>query len=199
MLRAMLQGLTRIPSVYAASQYFAGVRMVHARLSVRLSRRKLGTVLDVGGGVGLVRPLCRETRAYVCLEYAPRILASFHRSYPADGAVLGDAARLPFADESFDTVLCVMMLHHLDDSAARECLAQSARVLRQSGRLLMVEPLWNPSRLRGRMLWRLDRGSHPRTMQENLELVGAAFEIVYAERFSAHHEYVLCEARLRGL
>lgn len=198
MLRAALQRLTHIPSIYAASQYIAGVHTVHARLSNRLRRSPLGVVLDVGGGMGLVRPLCQNASAYTCLEYAPRSLAAFHRAFPADGAALGDAAHLPFADASFDTVLCIMMLHHLHDAAARGCIAQSARVLRPGGRMFLVEPLWSPERWRGRMLWRLDRGAYPRSMQENIALIEALFTVVYKERFSVHHEYVLCEACLYG-
>ena len=66
--------------------------------------------------------------------------------------VQGSALKLPLADESCDTVLIVMLLHHLvgDDRAAleqnaRRALAEAYRILEPGGRVVLVEscvPPW---------------------------------------------------------
>lgn len=98
----------------------------------------LGTdVLELGPGPG------RTTEQL--LPVAPRLTA-----LEIDGAaarrlrtrlpdprldvVQGDATAMPFPSGSFDTVLCLTMLHHLPSAAAQDrLLAESVRVLRPGG------------------------------------------------------------------
>jgi ubiquinone/menaquinone biosynthesis C-methylase UbiE len=47
-----------------------------------------------------------------------------------------DAEFLPFKDKSFDIVLCLAVLHHMDDSLAEKVLAEACRVLRHGGLLV---------------------------------------------------------------
>ncbi|MFH1501848.1 MAG: methyltransferase domain-containing protein [Candidatus Eisenbacteria bacterium] len=56
-----------------------------------------------------------------------------------------EAERLPFADDSFDTALCVDVLEHLDDLHA-----MFAELVRVSGRRVIVSlpNCWNVARRR---------------------------------------------------
>lgn len=54
------------------------------------------------------------------------------------GEVLGDAEQLPFDDGSFDTVLCVNVLH-LVESPVR-AMREMARVLKPGGHLVVIVP-----------------------------------------------------------
>ena len=49
------------------------------------------------------------------------------------------AQELPFADGSFDVVLSTLVAHQLPQADRRRCLAEMHRVLRPSGRLLLVD------------------------------------------------------------
>jgi ubiquinone/menaquinone biosynthesis C-methylase UbiE len=49
------------------------------------------------------------------------------------------AQALPFADRSFDVVLCSLGLHHLDRDARAAALAEMGRVVRPGGRIVAVE------------------------------------------------------------
>ena len=51
--------------------------------------------------------------------------------------VSGDATRMPFADTSFDTVVCTFLLCSVNDAAA--AVREFRRVLRPDGQLLFLE------------------------------------------------------------
>jgi len=82
-------------------------------------------VLDVGCGPRLYRNCC-EAVEYVGLDLHGR------------PEVIGSASALPFRDGSFDAVVAMDVLEHVEeiDAAASEC----HRVLREGGRLLLVTP-----------------------------------------------------------
>ncbi len=94
-----------------------------------------GQVLDVGCGRQPYRSLV-EGVGGVYLGYdLPRPGAMAH--------VLGTASALPFAENSFDAVLCTEVLEHLP--APQDCLREVARVLRPGGHALVTCPwLWGP-------------------------------------------------------
>jgi SAM-dependent methyltransferase len=64
--------------------------------------------------------------------------AAFARRATGANVAAADAARLPFADGSFDAVLIRDLLHHLPDRTA--ALREAHRVLKPRGRLTLVEP-----------------------------------------------------------
>ena len=54
------------------------------------------------------------------------------RATAYDTAIVGDATRLPFPDESADLVIAFMCLHDFDDMSA--AVAEAARILTPGGR-----------------------------------------------------------------
>lgn len=88
------------------------------------------SILDVGAGSGeLLRHLKRWTGENTFLAGA-EINPEAARTMLAAGiqAVHSNALKLPFADDSFDFVICSLFLHHLDDNAAVEMLREMSRV-----------------------------------------------------------------------
>ena len=120
-----------------------------AAAAARLSQRVIAAagiragqrVLDVGCGFGgTLAELDRHFPASDLvglnidarqLEHARRWLA------PQIELVGGDACRLPFADASFDTVLCVEAIFHFP--ARARFFAEARRVLRPGGRLTLCD------------------------------------------------------------
>ncbi len=103
-----------------------------------------GPVLELGCGNGkLLRPLQAAGIDAIGLDI------SFHALRRLDGAwprVMADASRLPFADESFSAVLDIHCTGHLPAAGRAHAAAESWRVLRGGGHLV-VERL-TPSDLR---------------------------------------------------
>lgn len=119
----------------------------HFRYGDRLFRRRqfdlrgVKNILDIGSGAGQVLShLIRYSNAstnitgvdisLVMLGRAQRRLKSNRPCF-----VLGDLARLPFADQAFDCVTCCYVLEHVPD--ARRGLEEIARVLMPGGRVLL--------------------------------------------------------------
>jgi SAM-dependent methyltransferase len=123
-----LTGLFVNPFYFARRELVAAVRDLGGELT--------GRVLDVGCGE---RPYERLIRAseYVGLELDTPEARARNR---ADAYY--DGHRFPFADNSFDGVLCNQVLEHVfePDSFLREI----ARVLKDGGRLLLTVPfVWD--------------------------------------------------------
>ena len=159
-------------------------------------------VLDIGGGMGRMSiPLSR--RHFVTLtDISPQML-DLAAPHASDRLRLrqADARRLPFADESFDFVLCIDVLPHIPEPA--DAVAEARRVLSPGGTLVIdvtnSVPLWTlayPSYLgrrpsRWMQIWRAggvlpgwrNRVRHHRRTELVSLLASAGFEVRSMHRF----------------
>ncbi len=101
-------------------------------------------VLEIGCGIGLLtqrlRPLFDDVWGI-----DPSI-SSLGQAVARDGRMIAaDGVRTPFADESFDMVIAVCVLHHVPVDQRAAFLAESARITRRGGLVLLCEHNpWNP-------------------------------------------------------
>jgi ubiquinone/menaquinone biosynthesis C-methylase UbiE len=98
-------------------------------------------VLEVGLGYGTVgQRLKQEGADYLGMDIASgpaAMMAHRHRLLGADPtALVGDALRMPFADETFDAVVAIGCLHHTGDFP--QAVREVHRVLRPGGRALVM-------------------------------------------------------------
>ncbi len=97
-----------------------------------------GRLLDVGCGTKPYRHLFGpHTTTYLGLEYSPE---SGYRGNLAD--LCGDAAALPIADGTIDTILCTEVLEHVPDPEGT--IAEFARVLAPGGIVITTAPFAFP-------------------------------------------------------
>ena len=104
-------------------------------------RLKGFSMLDAGAGSGeLLRVVARWARGagkgarLVGLELNARAAAGIveeSAGFGEIGAVRADAQRMPFADGSFDYVMCSLFTHHFRDAEAAALLAEMWRVARR--------------------------------------------------------------------
>jgi 2-polyprenyl-3-methyl-5-hydroxy-6-metoxy-1,4-benzoquinol methylase len=102
-------------------------------------------VLDLGCGVGrLTVPLAREKAHVTSFDNSAAMLDACRRHVEEAGLGAfvtyrkGSAAALPFAASSFDVVACVGVLEHLPPDVRRSAVAETMRVLRSAGSLVLV-------------------------------------------------------------
>jgi len=190
MLTGLMHRIAANAWVYDQIQRLAGNQLVLGKLGCELSRLDPRVVVDVGGGTGAIwnslKPSCR----YICIDLEMPKLRGFRSKLPEGLAIVGDATLMPIDRGCADVVLCKSVTHHLTDSQLEQSLSESQRVLRPGGHFLLFDAVWSPKRLAGRILWKLDRGSYPRTAEQLREKLESRFRVVQWEKFAIYHEYV---------
>lgn len=108
-------------------------------------------------------------------------------THPRYGLTVGDALHLPFADASFDVVICSEVLEHLPDYHG--ALKEIARVLRADGQLAVSVPRQGPEEI----CWRLSShyhsapGGHVRIFREkNLRAAIQEHAFIFQRKHWAH-------------
>jgi ubiquinone/menaquinone biosynthesis C-methylase UbiE len=199
MLTPLLHRIVAHPRVYDACQLAAGASYLHRRLARAIEPLcDARFVIDIGGGTGGSRDLWSPATRYVCLDLDPQKLAGYAAKHPGGLALQADATRLPLADGIVDAVVCTLVTHHLTDDQLDAMLADAARVLSPGrGRLILLDAVWAPRRLPGRLLWRYDRGSFPRPEHRLRAAVDRVFEVDSWQTFAVWHRYALAVARPR--
>jgi ubiquinone/menaquinone biosynthesis C-methylase UbiE len=199
MITGLLHRIVARPFVYDLVQTAVGAKQVRRRLAERIGPvRDAHLVVDIGGGTGSVGALWSPSSKYVCLDIDPLKLTGFIANNPTGVALQADATRIPIADGSVDVVLCTNVTHHLTDPLLSAMIAESARVLRPQGKLILSDALWIPNRRVGRTMWHYDRGSFPRTAETIRAVVAGPLTIESWDQFAIWHEYFVCVAAPRG-
>ncbi|MCX5779924.1 MAG: methyltransferase domain-containing protein [Firmicutes bacterium] len=109
-----------------------------------INTRPFKSILDVGCGPGamLDRILNHHAEVQACgidfsekmIEKAAELLAG------KSELVTGDADNLPWADKSFDVIVCNSSFHHYPEP--QKVLWEMKRVLKTNGRLIIADPWW---------------------------------------------------------
>lgn len=95
-------------------------------------------IVEVGAGYGRLADEYRGYREIVLFDASEAHVAAAREQFAGDSQVKveqGDAYALPFEDGSFDAVVCVRVVHHLEHPEA--VFAEFARILRPGGVLVL--------------------------------------------------------------
>ena len=200
MLIRFAHRLVAHPAVYDAVQTVVGARSVRRRFARATVLCRPGqTILDVGGGTGLLRALCPDDCRYICLDNEPPKLHGFLRRHPGGSALLADAVHIPIKSGSVDVVVMAAVAHHLSDGMLAATLQEARRILRPGGTFLFLDAVLAPTWIPGKMLWALDRGAHPRSPEQLIEFIETSLRITSLDRFGVVHKYLICVAHASPL
>ena len=161
----------------------------------RLLKDEGGLVIDVGGGTGRLKGLLPAAARHVCVDVDALKLSGYTAKYDNGMAVFGDGLRLPLRSAIAQLVLFVAVSHHLTDDELTQTLAEMARVQAPSGTVFFCDALLAPERLVSRLLWRNDRGAHPRTAERLLGELRRHFRIVEQFEYTIWHRYLVCRCQ----
>jgi SAM-dependent methyltransferase len=181
-----LASIVARPAVYDRVQRLAGIEAIFRKVGPTLAATRGGLVLDVGAGTGIVEPRLPSSARYVWLDSDPQKLRGFRAKSQAP-ALLADATGIPLRDASVDWALSIFVSHHLDDAQLGQMLDELRRV---SQRILFLDAVLSPRRT-SRLLWRYDRGRHPRQTSELRRELASRFRLLDDEEFTVRHTYLL--------
>lgn len=164
-----------------------------------------GEILEIGAGTGANLPHYRKASRVVAAEPDPAMRRRM--SAKAGQATVPVEMRdtpaqpLPDPDGSFDAVIYTLVLCTVPDPGA--ALAETRRVLKPNGRLIVLEHVRADGRLatwqdRLDMLWsRIGAGCHPnRDTRSAIEQAGFAFE--HVEAFQPLPRWVLTSTMMEA-
>lgn len=162
-----LKSLLRHHSVYVGLQRLIGADRLRERCVDELALKPGECVLDLGCGPAYYLGRLPEGIRYIGFDTSNPYIKHARTRW-------GGRPGVEFRDEVFteahadrmppvDAIMLLGLLHHLSDEECRQLLALVSRVLAPGGRVISVDPCFEPSQgLISRWMSENDRGEHVR-------------------------------------
>jgi len=115
-----------------------GLRILGVRLYIP---PRGGSILDVGCGTGAhLQTYSRYKCELHGIDTSPSML-KIARERLGNSADLrqADATKMPYERNSFDLILCMLVLHEMDDDVRSRVLNEAKRILKEDGRMLLID------------------------------------------------------------
>jgi SAM-dependent methyltransferase len=125
-----------ISTVYDERYRFGGPTGIAETLKNLVGNTSTDYVFEVGCGTGYWLARLPTLKFRCGLDFSAGMLAEARRRDASMDLVRGTASVLPFAEQTFDVVICIHALHHFDDP--RLFIKEAWRVLRTSGKLAII-------------------------------------------------------------
>jgi SAM-dependent methyltransferase len=119
--------------------YSALHRLIFQMLEAELPDWRAKEIVDVGCGTGAILKQLGNPEKNMGIDLAPEAI-SFCRQRGLNNVRQGDIHALPFADASFDAVICSSVLYHQWVSDVGGAVQEMHRILRPGGVLLINVP-----------------------------------------------------------
>src|SRR6202040_138848 len=119
--------------------YSALHRLIFQTLEAELPDWREKEIADVGCGTGAILKQLGNPEKNMGIDLAPEAISFFHQR-GLNNVRQGDIHALPFADASFDAVICSSVLYHEWVSNVGGAVRETYRVLRPGGVLLINVP-----------------------------------------------------------
>jgi SAM-dependent methyltransferase len=136
-------------------------------------------ILEIGCGPGNIADYLTDYE-YVGFDLNAKYIEVAKRRFPKARFVCERVSQFSLVDkQSFDVVLAIGILHHLDDGEASQLFRIAHDALRGSGKLVTLDGVWTKSQSAAtRWLLARDRGKHIRSEQEYVNIAASVFEDV---------------------
>lgn len=143
-------------------------------------------ILEIGCGPGNIAHYFANYE-YVGVDLNSKYIEVAKQRFPKATFVCERVSQFSLADRrSFDIVLAIGILHHLDDGEARQLFQIAHDALETGGKLVTFDGVWtNDQSTAARWLLARDRGRHIRREQE---YVGIASQVFQNVRSSVRHD-----------
>lgn len=175
-----LTQILKLAKVYQLYQWLVGAHKytrLFARQYIRYQDRQ--KILDIGCGPADILKYLPPNVAYTGIDLSEDYIRDARKQYPDMHFVCANITDndLTLKDEPFDTIFCIGVQHHLNDSEMEEMLHFAWSRLKSGGRWLSLEPVRTPQQ--GRIeKWFMDndRGKYIRTAEGYKAIYDRVFE-----------------------
>lgn len=133
-------------------------------------------ILEIGCGPGTLVSYLPPSK-YLGFDLSPKYIEMAKRNFPKAQFVCERVSRFSLAKEqSFDVVLALGIVHHLDNSEALQLFQIAYDALNPGGKLVTIDGVWVDSQSStARRLLTWDRGEHVRSESEYLGIASQVF------------------------
>lgn len=182
---SLLSTLEKHPAIVIVLRKIVELNFRKEKNAIRryLQLRSGERVVDIGCGTGEFAPLFPASQ-YEGIDLDPANISYAKKHYPSYRFQVGDALHLPFPDASFDAALVCGVLHHLSDDEARGVITEMRRVLKLSGKALVMEDT-KTERLVSRIMHDIDQGAHIRSERAWNEMMRSSFRVEHSWSFTS--------------
>jgi SAM-dependent methyltransferase len=186
----MIETIRSVLALPQAYQFFFNIIGGPTRSRILVNqyiRPKAGDrILEIGCGPGTIVPYLPQTD-YLGFDLSPGYIAQAQRRFPHAKFICQRVSRYTLADRSsFDTVLALAIIHHLDDDEAVQLFEIAHIALKPGGRLITLDGVWTEGQSSSaKYLLARDRGRFVRSEAEYVALASQYFSEV---RPSVRHD-----------
>ena len=152
-------------------------------------------VLDIGCGLGNFNKATNGEYTGVDLNKSFINFANKNYSNKNKNFVIMDVTKLKFKNKSFDKSMFISMLHHFSDKDSDRILKEAGRVTKK---YLVLLDLLPTKRLLANFLYKMDRGSNIRPLEDQFRLVKKYFKVIKYRKFDAlmsSHSLMVCRPK----
>ncbi|MBT4723123.1 class I SAM-dependent methyltransferase [Candidatus Falkowbacteria bacterium] len=116
-------------------------------------------LLDLGCGNGRLVDLVKDLKVdYLGVDNSQGLIDCAAKSFPDKNFQVQDALNLDLAENSFDAVLCVSVLNHIEKENQQQFIENIKKVLKPDGVLLLSN--WNMWNIKGKKsVWKQDKSA----------------------------------------
>lgn len=172
------------PFFYQVFHAIVGARGRSELLMREYIRPNLGDrILDIGCGPGSMLPYLPESQ-YLGVDASEPYIRSARKRYGSRGRFVCDRVSQQSVKDLgvFDIVLALGLIHHLDDTEARDLFRMGYNCLRPGGRMITMDGCYTSTQsLAARYLLSRDRGRFIRTLDQYLQMARTQFTEVHAD------------------
>ncbi len=203
---AGLYSMLGIHWVYSGFVSALGADRVSGYLVDRILGETSGLrILDFGAGTGGLRSRLGDCD-YTAIEPNPGYCRRMEVVLrPGDTIICGSVEELEALDGTFDRILMMAVLHHLNDELGERVLRAFARHLAPDGMVVVMDNVFSPGQSTvSRLVAAADRGQHVRTVSAYQRLARRSFAEVKSTvtrgllRVPYDHHWMVCRHPLGG-
>jgi SAM-dependent methyltransferase len=173
-----IRSILALPAVYQLwSNVVGGPECTEALVNEYIQPGVDARVLEIGCGPGTIVPYLPQS-GYLGFDLSSEYIEVARRRFPRAEFVCERVSGFSIAQRgSFDVVIAVGIVHHLDDAEAKQLFQIAYDALKSGGKLVTVDGVFTEDQsAAARWLLARDRGEYVRSEREYVKIASKVFD-----------------------